>query len=257
MAGHDINYIALSGVLCTIGSRNGPPIPPLNLVGDFGGGALYLGFGMLCALIEATRSGLGQVVDGAMVDGAAGLLTMVVGLERAGLWSRHRGDNIIDGAAPFYQTYETADGKYIAIGAIEQKFYEQLLERLNLEKDPDMRPQMERAKWRIQEKKIATEILKRTRDQWCELLEGTDACFAPVLSMREAADHPHIKARQTYIEVNGVSQPAPVPRFSRTIVPAPTPPCSPGQHSRAILSDRGFTPEEVEELCETGAVVQC
>jgi alpha-methylacyl-CoA racemase len=254
-AGHDINYIALTGVLHAIGSRGGPPIPPLNLVGDFGGAA-YFAFGIVCALLVARRSGRGQVVDGAMVDCAAALFTMIVGFDRAGVWSNERGNNILDGGAPFYRTYETADRKYVAIGAVERKFYDLLLGELGLASDPDMHPHTDRAKWPLQSKKIAAEIAKLTRDQWCARLETSDACFAPVLSLEEVPDHPHIKARQTFIDVGNFNQPAPAPRFSVTIPPMPRQPCAPGEHSRSALLDWNFPVDEVDRLIRSEIVAQ-
>jgi len=255
-AGHDINYIALTGVLHAIGPPNGRPIPPLNLVGDFGGAA-YLAFGIVCGLLAAKRDGVGQVVDGAMVDGAASLLTMVVGFLQAGVWSEERGANTFDGGAPFYRTYETADHKYVAVGAIEKKFYDPLLAHLGLAQDPDMQPQNDRSKWQIQEEKIAATIAKHTRDEWCEIFRDKDVCFAPVLSITEASEHPHIKARKTYATLKGVSHPMPAPRFSRTVPQTPDEPCKPGQYSRAVLADWNFSLKEIDSLIKIGAVVQC
>ena len=254
-AGHDINYIALTGVLHAIGPHNGRPVPPLNLVGDFGGAA-YLAFGIVCGLLAAQRDGIGQVVDGAMIDAAASLLAMVVGFSQAGVWSDERGANTFDGGAPFYRTYETADRKYVAIGAIEKKFYDPLLAQLGLYQDPDMHPHDDRSKWPIQEQKIAAVIAERTRDEWCQILQEEDVCFAPVLSIAEAPEHPHIKARQTYAMVNGVNHPMPAPRFSRTGLQPPDEPCQPGQHSRAVLTDWSFSEKEIDCLIEIGAVVQ-
>ena len=254
-AGHDINYIALTGVLHAIGPRGGVPIPPLNLVGDFAGAA-YFAFGIVCALLVAQRSGRGQVVDGAMVDSAAALLTMIVGFDRAGIWSDERGDNLLDGGAPFYRTYETSDRKYVAIGAVERKFYDLLLEKLDLANDPDMHPQTDRAKWPLQSRKIAAEIAKLTRDEWCARLETSDVCFAPVLSLREAAAHPHIKARKTYIDIGAACQPAPAPRFSVSTPHVPYEPCTPGEHSRSALLDWNFSAKEIDRLLRDGIVVQ-
>jgi alpha-methylacyl-CoA racemase len=256
MAGHDINYIALAGVLHAIGPRDGAPVPPINLVGDFAGGGAYTAFGMVCALLHAARTGVGQVIDGAMVDGAASLMTMKAGLAAAGLWSDRRGDNVIDGGAPFYSVYQSDDGKYIALGAIEPKFYDQLLAKLGLAADPEMYPQLDKARWPAQRRKIAAVVAQRTRDDWCRLLEGSDVCFAPVLSMQEALAHPHINARGTWIEIDGLAQPAPAPRFSKTVPDTPQPPRPPGADSRAILSEWGFTAEEIDALCWVGAVVQ-
>lgn len=256
MAGHDINYIALSGVLHAIGSRDGPPVPPLNLVGDFGGGAVYCAFGIVSALLHAQRTGQGQVVDAAMVDGAAALLTMVVGFQRGGIWSSQRGDNIVDGGAPYYAAYETSDGRYISIGAMEEKFYKLLLSKLSLDNDVNMLPHTDRSRWDYQRKKFTACFLMRSRDEWCALLEGTDTCFAPVLTAEEASVHRHLKARQTYVELNGVCQPAPNPRFSATKHTQVVPPAALGQHSREVLADWGVPPEVIDRLCHSKIVVQ-
>lgn len=256
MAGHDINYIALSGVLHAIGSSNGPPVPPLNLVGDFGGGAVYCAFGVVSALLHAQRTGQGQVVDAAMVDGAAALLTMVVGFRRGGVWSSERGDNIVDGGAPYYAAYETSDRKYVSIGAMEDKFYELLLSKLGLADDHEMRPHTDRSKWAYQREQFKKCFLTRSRDEWCDLLEGTDTCFAPVLTMDEASSHPHLKARQTYVDMNGVNQPGPNPRFSLAKPAASIAPAELGQHSRQILADWGVPSDAVDELCRSKVVFQ-
>lgn len=255
MAGHDINYIALAGVLDAIGPPDGPPLPPLNLVGDFGGAVIFA-YGVMCAVWEAGRSGRGQVVDGAMVDAAAYLTTMIHGFRHAGVWKDRRGDNVVDGAAPFYGAYRTADGKYIAIAPIEEKFYDRLLEQLGLHRDPAMKPQMDRALWPVQRRRIADAVARRTRQEWCDLLDGTDTCFAPVLSMAEAPAHPQLKERSTFIEVDGLSQPAPAPRFGRSGTAVPTPPPVRGAHSTAILADWGFPEDAVRDLIASGAVVQ-
>jgi alpha-methylacyl-CoA racemase len=254
-AGHDINYIALSGALHTIGAHDEQPLPPLNLIGDFGGAA-YFAFGMVCALLSAGRTGQGQTVDGAMVDGAAALLTMIVGFHRAGIWSDSRGENLLDGGAPFYRTYRTSDDKYIAIGAVEPKFYRELLVRIGLGDDPEMQSQTDRSLWPSQANKMARAIAQRTRQQWCVLLENEDVCVAPVLSLSEAAEHPHMKTRQVYAEFNGVVQPAPAPRFSSTVASSPIEPCVAGRNSRAILEDWQFSGDEIDRLIRIGAVVQ-
>jgi alpha-methylacyl-CoA racemase len=254
-AGHDINYIALSGVLHAIGPRGGEPIPPLNLVGDFAGAAYFV-FGLVSAVLCATRTGLGQVVDGSMVDAAAGLLTMIVGFDHAGLWTESRGDNVLDGGAPFYRTYLTRDQKYVAIGPVEDKFYQQLLVQLGLAEDPDMFPQMDRTKWPIQREKIAAEFAKLTREEWCRRLEHLDVCFAPVLSMREAPEHPHIKARGTYVKVDGLSQPAPAPRFGRTVPASPRGPAAPGEHTRAVLRACDYSDAEIDALLRAGVAAE-
>ena len=213
-AGHDINYIAISGALGAIGPAE-RPAPPLNLVGDFGGGALYLAFGLLAAVIHARQSGQGQVVDCAMTDGAASLMAMFYGMKASGVWSDQRHSNLLDGGAQFYDAYECADGKFISLGSIEPQFYALLLEKTGI-KDPAFQAQMNRAEWPALKAKLGAVIRTKTRDEWCAIMDGTDVCFAPVLSLEEAPRHPHNAARATFIEVEGVTQPAPAPRFSRT-----------------------------------------
>jgi len=222
-AGHDLNYIALTGILNAIGRKDQPPSIPLALTGDFSGGALYLVMGMLAALLEARSSGQGQVVDAAIVDGTTSMATVFYGLHAGGQWRNERGSNVLDSGAPFYDVYECQDGGWISIGPLEARFYGQLLELMHL--DPkDLGPQHDRASWPRAKMQIAQRFRTRTRQQWCELLEGTDVCFAPVLSFDEAPQHPHLKARGTFVEVDGVVQPAPAPRFSRTVPDTPTPP---------------------------------
>lgn len=222
-AGHDLNYIALTGALEAIGRAGSPPTPPLNLVGDFGGGALYLAFGVTCALLEATRSGKGQVVDAAMIDGAASLMTAFFGLSAAGALRPDRGTNVLDSGAPYYEVYRCRDGKYVSIAAIEPKFRAELYRRLGL--DPkDAHAADDPANWPAQKKRIAECIAQQTRDEWCVAMEGTDACFAPVLSISDAPKHRHHRARGTFVEIGGVVQPAPAPRFSRSAPATPTPP---------------------------------
>ena len=216
-AGHDINYIAISGALHAIGRADEPPVPPLNYVGDFGGGAMLLAFGVLAALHEARQSGQGQVVDAAMTDGAALLSAMMYGFKAAGRWSNQRGENLLDGGAHFYGTYACADGKYVAVGAIEPQFYALLRERCGIADDPAFDAQMDADRWPLLKLRLADLFRTRTRDEWCVLLEGSDACFAPVLDWDEAPAHPHNVARGTFVEVEGVVQPAPAPRFSRTV----------------------------------------
>ncbi|MGI9598439.1 MAG: CaiB/BaiF CoA transferase family protein [Acidimicrobiales bacterium] len=254
-AGHDINYISLTGVLAAIGGQGGPPVPPLNLVGDFGGGALYLAFGVCAALLEAKSSGQGQVVDAAMVDGAASLLSSVYGLYASGAWQLDRGSNVLDSGAYYYGTYQCADGEWISIAPIEGKFHAELLERLGLTTE-DVPSQHDRDRW-PQHKARLVEIFKsKTRQQWCDELEGTDVCFAPVLTMEEARSHPQIQARDTLIEVEGVVQPAPAPRFSRTPGKVHHPVPSPGQHSREVLAEWGWDPPDIDELIDSGAICQ-
>lgn len=214
-AGHDINYISLCGALHTFGPKGQKPVFPLNMVGDFGGGGMLLAFGMICALYEAQKSGRGQVVDAAMVDGSAALMAMFYGLRAAGIWADERGVNLLDGGAHFYDTYETADGKYISVGAIEPQFYQLLLQHAGI-KDPDFGDQLDPKKWPALKEKITDIFKTKTRAEWCQIMEGTDICFAPVLSLDEAPNHPHNRERKTFVEVDGVRQPAPTPRFSRT-----------------------------------------
>ncbi len=251
-AGHDINYIALAGVLDAIGRVDQPPVPPLNLLGDFGGGGMLLAFGVVCALIERVTSGRGQVVDAAMVDGAAILTTMIHGLRAMGNWNEERGTNLLDTGAPFYETYECRDGKYISVGSIEPQFYDLLIKLTGLEgeKLPD---QMDRTAWPALKDRMAKIFKSKSREEWCEVMEGTDVCFAPVLSMGEAPEHPHLKHRGTFIEVADITQPAPAPRFSRTAPEVSHPPPHPGQHTDEALSEWGFTKEEIAELRECKA----
>ncbi len=252
-AGHDINYISLTGALHAIGPGDGTPAPPLNLVGDFGGGGMYLAFGMVCALLEAQKSGKGQVVDAAMVDGASSLMAATYGSWSAGGWIDRRGMNMLDGGAHYYDAYETADGKYISVGAIEPQFYALLLEHAEIT-DPAFQAQMDREQWPAF-KETLTEIFKsKTRDQWCDIMLGTDICFAPVLSLAEAVKDPHNVARQTFVEMDGVTHPAPAPRFSRTEAAIQGPPPSPGEHTEAVLGDWGFSSEELETLKKAEAI---
>jgi alpha-methylacyl-CoA racemase len=250
-AGHDINYIALTGVLNAIGRAGGPPVPPLNLVGDFGGGGMLLAFGIACALVEARSSGRGQVVDAAMVDGASLLAAMFAGFLASGSWTEARGENILDSGAPWYDTYETKDGRFVAIGAIEPKFYAELLERLGLagEKLP---AQNDRAGWLVLRRRFAAAFRERTRDEWCAVFEGSDACVAPVLAFSEARAHPHSTAREGYVEVGGVPQPAPAPRFQRTPGSVQRPPPERGALGREALGAWGFSPAEIERLTALG-----
>jgi alpha-methylacyl-CoA racemase len=252
-AGHDINYIALAGVLKSIGRAGEPPVPPLNLVGDFGGGGMLLAFGVVCGLLEAGRSGLGQVIDAAMVDGAALLATMFYGLRARGAWSDERGTNFCDAGAHFYNVYETADRKYISVGAIEPHFYAALLRCIGLEGE-ELAPQMDRSQWPAMIERFAALFKMKTRDEWCAILEEGDTCFAPVLSMAEAPQHPHNKERETFVEISGVVQPAPAPRFSRTRNMIPRPPAYPGQHTDEALREWGFSELEIAKLRRTGAI---
>jgi alpha-methylacyl-CoA racemase len=249
-AGHDLNYIALTGVLHAIGRAGVPPTPPLNLVGDFGGGALYLALGIACGLLEAQRSGKGQVVDAAMTDGAASLMTMYFGMRAAGQFKTERGANMLDSGAFFYEVYECADGRHVAVAPIEDKFLAELYRLLEL--DPrDFPAKLDAASWPAAKEKLAAVFKTRTRDEWCRLLEGSDACFAPVLSLDEAPDHHHNKARGTFVTVDGIVQPAPAPRFSRTPAGAPTPPEAP---RATVLQEWGFGDAEIAMLREAGAI---
>jgi alpha-methylacyl-CoA racemase len=253
MAGHDINYIALAGALEPIGRAGERPLPPLNLVGDFGGGGMLLAFGLVCALVEAQRSGVGQVVDAAMVDGSAVLMTMFHAFRAMGIWEDQRGSNLLDTGAYFYDTYETSDGKFVSIGALERQFYETLIDKLGLD-EADLPRQHDKTQWPSMKERFAQIFRTKTRDEWCALLEGTDACFAPVLSMAEAPRHPHNVQRGTFIERNGVVQPSPAPRFSRTPGEIQRPPAFPGQHTDEVLAEWGLDTEQVAKLRETGAV---
>lgn len=215
-AAHDLNYIAITGALAAIGRKDQPPVPPLSLVGDLGGGALYLAFGMLAGIIEARRSGKGQVVDAAISDGTAHLMTNFHGMRAAGLMSLERGTNFSDSGSPYYDVYECADGRYISVAPIEEKFFELLVEKIGLSLS-ELPPQNDREQWPVLRERFAARFKEKTAVEWTEMLEGTDVCFAPVLTMDEAPDHPHMKARGVYVEIDGVTQPAPAPRFSRTV----------------------------------------
>lgn len=254
-AGHDINYIALSGTLAMIGRDGERPVPPLNLVGDFGGGGMLLAFGVVCGLLEASRSGRGQVIDAAMVDGAALLAAMIHGFRGAGAWGE-RGTNLLDTGAFFYEVYETADGRYVSFGSIEPQFYAQMLELTGLaiaQADP-LPDQHDRESWPAMKQRMAELVRTKTRDEWCRILEGTDVCFAPVLEPDEAPGHPHNVARGTFVELGGVTQPAPAPRFSRTEPGVSGPPARPGDHTDEALAEWGFEPGEIEALRSAGAV---
>ena len=252
-AGHDINYIALAGALEPLGRRGEAPYPPLNLVGDFGGGGMVLAYGIVCALVERASSGRGQVVDAAMVDGAAALMTIFHGALQSGWWKEERGTNMLDTGAHFYDVYETKDGNYVSVGSIEPQFYAELVQRLGLAGE-ELPAQMDRSQWPAMKDRFRELFRTKTRDEWTALLEGTDVCFAPVLSMREAWSHPHIRARNTFVESHGAMQAAPAPRFSRSAASLDRPPPHAGQHSDEALSDWGFGAEEVRKLRDAGAV---
>jgi len=252
-AGHDINYIALAGALEPIGRKGQPPLPPLNLVGDFGGGGMLLAFGVLAGLLEAKRSGAGQVVDAAMVDGAALLMSMFWGMRHAGFWSEERGTNLLDTGAHFYEVYECADGKYISLGSIEPQFYAELLKLSGLASEP-LPAQMDRSQWPAMKARLAALVKTKSRDEWCRIMEGSDVCFAPVLAMSEAPGHAHNAARKTFIEIAGMTQPAPAPRFSRTPPEVARPPAHAGQHSVEVLAGWGFGDDEIRALRESKAI---
>jgi alpha-methylacyl-CoA racemase len=253
-AGHDINYIALAGVLEGIGRAGEKPAVPLNLVGDFGGGAMLLVSGVLAALIERGTSGKGQIVDAAMVDGAALLCTMFYAFRNMGMWSESRGTNVLDTGAHFYEVYQTMDAKYVAVGAIEPQFYAELLTRLGLAHDARFQQQLDRDHWPDMKQGLAEVFLQKTRDEWCRLFEGSDACVAPVLTALEAPEHPHLRARRTFSVVDGVLQPSPAPRFSRTPAVIARPPAMPGAHTDEALRDWGFREGEIRQLRACGAI---
>ena len=252
-AGHDINYIALAGALDPIGPKGGKPVPPLNLVGDFGGGGMFLAFGIACALFEARGSGRGQVVDAAMVDGASTLMAFIRGMAAMGVWQEERGANMLDSGAHFYDTYETADGRYVSIGSIEPQFYAELLEKTGLAGE-DLPGQMARDEWPAMKQKFEALFKTKTREEWCEIMEGSDICFAPVLSLSEVPEHPHAQARNAFVDVGGQQQPAPAPRFSRTTPAVPSPAASPGEHTDAALAEWGFSESERSQLREAKAI---
>jgi len=252
-AGHDINYIALAGALDPIGRRGEAPVPPLNLIGDYGGGGMLLAFGVVCGVLEAERSGQGQVVDTAMVDGAAVLMTMTHALRAMGIWNDERGTNMLDTGAHFYNVYETADGKYVSVGSIEPQFYAELLRLTGLEGE-ELPWQHDRQQWPALKERLAAIFKTKTRDEWSALMEGTDVCFAPVLSIPEAIEHPHNVDRRTFVEVAGIRQPGPAPRFSRTEPEISSPPPHAGQHTDEILAAAGFDPDRVAKLREAGAI---
>jgi alpha-methylacyl-CoA racemase len=253
-AGHDINYIAQSGALGMIGRKGEPPLPPLNLVGDFGGGGMYLIFGIVCALLERERSGRGQVVDAAMVDGSASLTSMFYMFRNMGVWSPERGTNMLDTGAHFYEVYETSDGEYVSIGSIESQFYRELLEKTGLAGEADLPHQMDRSQWEPMKERLRAVFKTKTRAEWCEIMEGSDVCFAPVLSQNEAVEHPANVARGVFVDVEGIPQPAPAPRFSRTKPEIRRPPPHTGQDTDAALADWGFAAEELRKLRESGAI---
>jgi alpha-methylacyl-CoA racemase len=252
-AGHDINYIALAGALAHFGREGAKPTPPINLVGDFGGGGMFLAFGVVCAILEARQSGKGQVVDTAMVDGTAILMTMMWGLKAIGFWDEALGVNVLDTGAPFYDTYETKDGRFVSVGALEPQFYAELIQRLGLAGE-ELPHQMDRSGWPALRARFTELFASKTRDEWVKVFEGSDACFAPVLTMSEATNDPHIRARATVIERDGVAQPAPAPRFGRTGAEIARSAPWPGQHTDEALADWGFASDEIAKLRDTSAV---
>jgi alpha-methylacyl-CoA racemase len=256
-AGHDINYIALAGALAHFGRAGGAPTPPINMVGDFGGGGMLLAFGVVCGLLEAQRGGEGQVIDAAMVDGAAALMTMIWTMHHSGMHDvSRRGVNMLDTGAHFYDTYECADGEYISIGSIEPQFYAELLRLTGLERDARFAEQHDRGAWPSLKAVLAELFRTKTRAEWCAVMEHTEVCFAPVLRLDEAPDHPHNIARATFVDAFGTLQPAPAPRFSRTVPELSQAPAHDGQHTREALLDWGIAPARVEALIEAGAVRQ-
>ncbi len=256
-AGHDINYIALAGALAHFGRAGEPPTPPMNMVGDFGGGGMFLAFGVVCALLESGRSGAGQVVDAAMIDGTATLMTMFWTMSQTGLHDQtRRGVNLLDTGAHFYDVYECSDGEYVSIGSIEPQFYAELMRLTDLSEDAEFAEQMDRDGWPGLKRRLGDLFLTKTRDEWCDLMEHTDVCFAPVLRMDEAVQHPHNIERGTFVEVGGMTQPAPAPRFSRTAATIDRPPAHDGQHTVEVLRDWGITSARVDELVTAGAVKQ-
>ncbi len=252
-AGHDINYISLTGALAAIGRPGSPPVPPLNLIGDFGGGGMLLALGLVAALLESKESKKGQVVDAAMTDGSALLMTMIYTMQSSGVWKTSMGSNLLDGGSHFYDTYECKDGKFISLGSIEPQFYALLCQIAELD-ESIFGNQMSRDSWPEQKEAIKKIILDKTRDEWCELMEGTDVCFAPVLDMSEAPKHPHNIERKTFIDLEGVTQPAPAPRFSRTEPEVVSSPSVVGEHTDEVLTSIGFSDEDINTLKTSGAV---
>jgi len=253
IAGHDINYIALSGALATIGEAGGPPVPPLNLVGDFGGGALYLAMGVLAGILSARATGKGQVIDCSMVEGAASLMMMMYGALASGAWVEGRGRNRTDGGSHFYHVYETKDGEFISVGSIEPQFYRLLLTHTGLE-GADLPPQSDRAQWPAMQERFANIFKQKTRAEWVAIMQQTDICFAPVLKMSEAIRHEHNRHRNSFVEIDGIPQPAPAPRFLGTPTRVKSPPARAGEHTDEVLTDWGFSTAEIAALHQSSAV---
>jgi alpha-methylacyl-CoA racemase len=254
-AGHDIDYISIAGALHAIGRAGQPPTPPLNLVGDFGGGGIFLAYGIVCAILSARATGVGQVVDAAMVDGASVLMAPFVAMRASGMWQPERGTNMLDSGAPFYDAYRTADGRYLAVGAIEPQFYQLLIDGLGLAGE-ELPAQMDREQWPVLKARFAEVIAGRTRDEWSKVFEGTDACVAPVLEPDEVPDDPHMKARDAFVDVAGLLQPRPAPRFSGTSPADPASAPANGQDTRAVLTELGYEPARVDALLRAGAVAE-
>jgi alpha-methylacyl-CoA racemase len=253
-AGHDINYISLAGALAHIGRAGEGPTPPLNLVGDFGGGGMFLAFGMVCGILEAQRSGQGQVIDAAMVDGSASLMTFFWAMKHAGTFNEDsRGTNLLDTGAHFYDVFACADGKYVSIGSIEPQFYAELLRITGLSEDAEFTRQFDVTMWPHLKTRLRQVFLGNTQAEWCALMEHTDVCFAPVLTMSEAVEHPHNQERQTFVEHDGLLQPAPAPRFSRTGAALSHAPARPGAHTREVLTSAGYSSSEIDQLLADGA----
>lgn len=256
-AGHDINYISLAGALAHFGRAGEAPVPPLNMVGDFGGGGMFLAYGVVCALLEAQRSGKGQVVDTAMVDGAAVLMSMFWAFKSIGMHDENaRGTNLLDTGAHFYDVYRCSDGNYVSIGSIEPQFYAELLRLTGLEGDADFAKQMDKASWVPLKSRLTELFAQKTRAEWCEIMEMTDVCFAPVLTMSEAAEHPHNVERGTFIDVAGTTQPAPAPRFSRTVAEVASPPAHAGANTSEVLADWGVAADQIDAWLAAGVVKQ-
>lgn len=253
-AGHDINYIAITGALGAIGTKDSGPVPPLNLLGDFGGGSLYLVMGILAALLEAQKSGRGQVVDAAIVDGTASIMSFMHSCVAVGFWEDKRQSNMLDGGAHYYGVYQCADGEYISIGSIEPQFYRLLLEKLEIpEAEMGLETQMDKAKWPELKQRVADKIAEKTRQQWCDIMEGTDICFAPVLSTAEAINHPHNVEREAYIERDGIFHPAPAPRFSKSTCELAPAPVEIGSHTQSVLASIGYSDGDINQLVSEGA----
>jgi alpha-methylacyl-CoA racemase len=255
MAGHDMNYISIAGVLGAIGRPDERPQPPLNLVGDFGGGGLLMAFGVVCGVLEARTSGQGQVIDAAMVDGSAVLTTFIHGFMAMGIWQDERGVNMLDTGAHYYEVYECADGRFLSVGAIEPQFYAVLMEKTGLAGDPDFAKQNDKSMWPVLKERLAEVIATRTRDEWATIFDGTDGCVVPVLGLGEAPTHPHNTARRSFVTLDGVTQPAPAPRFSRTEATVQRPPAHVGQHTDEVLADwAGLDAEAIAARRASGAI---